>query len=82
MGVAMTLMNVGVWDRMLRIVVGAVVGYAAWIAWPGTANVMSQAGAMSLVFLIIGVIALVTGIVGWCPVYALFDVSTHKRITS
>ncbi|MBE3123254.1 MAG: DUF2892 domain-containing protein [Planctomycetes bacterium] len=34
---------------------------------------------MSLVFLVIGAIAFVTGIVGCCPVYALFDVSTKKR---
>lgn len=45
-------------------------GYAAWITGPGTA---------AIVFLVIGAIAFVTGLVGWCPAYAVFDLSTKKR---
>ena len=41
---------------------------------------MSRPGAVSLVSLVIGAVAFVTGIVGWCPVYRLFDVSTKKRV--
>ncbi|MBI2833316.1 MAG: DUF2892 domain-containing protein [Acidobacteria bacterium] len=76
----MTFVNEGLWDRVIRIVAGIALGYAAWLAWPGTANLMSGPGAVSLVFLVIGVIALVTGLAGWCPVYALFDVSTKKKV--
>lgn len=66
----MTFMNEGVWDRVIRILAAVALGYAAWITWPGTA---------AIVFLVIGAIALVTGLVGWCPAYALFDISTKKK---
>lgn len=76
----MTFMNEGVWDRVIRILAGIALGYAAWMTWPGTASLMSRPGAVSLVSLAIGVVAFVTGIVGWCPVYALFRASTKKRV--
>ena len=75
----MTFMNEGVWDRVIRILAGSALGYAAWMTWPGTASLMSRPGAVSLVFLVIGAIAFVTGTVGWCPVYRLFDFSTKKQ---
>ena len=74
----MTFINEGAWDRLIRVVAGLAFGYAAWMTWP--TSVMSQSGAVSIVFLVIGVVAFVTGLVGWCPAYALFDVSTKKRI--
>jgi amino acid transporter len=74
----MAFMNEGTWDRAIRILAGIALGYAAWMTWP--ASVMSRPGAVSIVFLVIGAIALVTGLVGWCPAYALFDVSTNKRV--
>ena len=76
----MTFMNEGVWDRVIRILAGIAFGYAAWMAWPGTASLMSRPGAVSLVSLVIGAVAFVTGIVGWCPVYALFGASTKKKV--
>jgi hypothetical protein len=75
---AMTFMNEGTWDRLIRILAGIALGYAAWMTWP--ASLMSRPAAVSIVFLVIGAIALVTGLVGWCPAYALFDVSTKKRL--
>jgi len=66
----MTFINEGAWDRVIRILAAVALGYAAWITWPGTA---------AIVFLVIGAIALVTGLVGWCPAYALFDLSTKKK---
>jgi hypothetical protein len=69
----MAFVNEGAWDRVIRIVAGALLLYGAWIMWPGTAGV---------VFAVVGAIALITGIVGWCPVYALFHVSTKKRLAS
>ncbi len=72
--------NEGLWDRVLRIVAGIALEYAAWITWPGTADLMSRSGAVSLVFLVIGAVALVTGLTGWCLAYALFDFSTKKRV--
>lgn len=74
----MMFMNEGVWDRAIRTLAGIAMGYAAWMTWP--ASVMSGPGTVSHLFLVIGSIALVTGLVGWCPVYALFDVSTKKSV--
>lgn len=51
-GIAMTT-NEGVWDRAIRIVAGIALGCAAWVTWPGTENLTSRSGAVSLVFLVI-----------------------------
>ena len=74
-------LNEGVWDRVFRIVLGVALEYAAWTTWP-TANLVTRPGAVTLVYLVLGAIALVTGLVGWCPAYALFGVSTKKRVVS
>lgn len=74
-------LNEGVWDRVFRIVLGVALAYAAWTTWP-TANLVTRPGAVTLVYLVLGAIALVTGFVGWCPGYALFGVSTKKRVAS
>jgi hypothetical protein len=66
----MTFMNEGVWDRVIRVFVAMALGYAAWLTWPGAA---------AIAFSIIGAIALVTGLAGWCPVYTLIGVSTRKK---
>ncbi len=57
--------NVGGIDRILRIVIGlALVALAATglVGWWGW----------------LGVIPLATGVVGWCPPYALFGFNTCK----
>ena len=55
--------NEAIWDRMIRVVLGA--------------------GLLSLVFVgpqtpwgIVGVVPLLTGIVGFCPLYRVFGLST------
>lgn len=67
----MTFINEGTWDRAIRILAAIVLGYMGWMTWPGTA---------SIVLLVIGAIALVTGLVGWCPAYAVFGISSKKRV--
>ncbi len=54
--------NTGKTERVLRIIVGAaVVGWGAYTKnWLGA----------------IGLIPLVTGLAGWCPLYAMFGIST------
>jgi hypothetical protein len=69
----MTFTNEGTWDRLIRILVGVALGYAAWVTWAGT---------ISLVSLVIGAIALVTGLAGWCPAYAACGISTRKKIAA
>ena len=56
-------LNEAIWDRMVRIVLGA--------------------GLLALVFLgpqtpwgFLGIVPLVTGLVGFCPLYRLLGVST------
>ncbi len=58
-------LNVGGIDRILRIVVGA-------------ALVGATVMGMLPVWGYIGVIPLVTGLVGFCPLYPLIGVSTKK----
>lgn len=59
-------MNIGRIDRALRIVVGLVlVGLAGTgtVGWWGW----------------LGFVPLLTGLVGWCPPYALLGISTCRR---
>lgn len=57
--------NVGGIDRILRIVVGALL-----IVWAVFLN--------GPVWAWIGVIPLATGLLNFCPVYSLFGMSTNK----
>lgn len=57
-------MNVGGADRVVRVVVGLVIIGAGFYykSWWGA----------------IGVIPLITGLLGWCPAYWPFKISTTK----
>jgi hypothetical protein len=68
----MKFANEGEWDRAVRMLSGVVVLYAAW------SGVVS--GALAIVLLLVGVVAIATGIVGWCPAYSLMGVSTRKQL--
>jgi hypothetical protein len=72
--------NEGTFDRIVRILVGLTLGYVGCVTWPGTATLVSQIGFVSLVFFVLGVEVLVTGLIGWSPLYALFDFSTNKKV--
>ena len=62
--------NVGTIDRVLRIVIGLVlIAYAIPLGFPHTGwNFVGW----------IGVVPLVTGILGTCPAYRFFGLSTRK----
>lgn len=62
--------NVGGIDRILRIVIGLALVALALGFIPGVAP---------SVWGWIGVVPLLTGIVGWCPPYALFGLSTCAK---
>jgi hypothetical protein len=55
-------MNMELWDRVARVVVGAVMLSAIFL-------LQSQWKWLGL----IGAVPILTGLVGWCPVYAWFS---------
>lgn len=62
--------NMAGWDRIARIVVAAVLLY---LSFGGIVI-----GGLGLAFKIVAAIFLLTGLSGWCPLYALFHVRTLK----
>jgi hypothetical protein len=65
----MLKINEAGWDRIVRVVLGIIMLYLGWAVF---------AGGLGLAFKIIGLIPLLTGLVGWCPLYALFKFGTAK----
>lgn len=61
--------NVGTIDRILRILVGlALIGAALGLYGPAYTSVWGW----------IGVIPIITALVGWCPAYTIFGIKTCK----
>jgi len=60
-------------DRVIRFVLGAVLVYA-WYA-------MLVTGVLATVALVIGVVLMLTGLIGWCALYSLFGMSTRDSST-
>lgn len=58
------------WDRALRVLLGIVL---LALGWGGVVD-----GALGVVLQVGGFLPLVTGLVGWCPAYALLGVSTCR----
>jgi len=65
----MTFLNEGQADRGVRMLAGVLLIAAGWALSLNT---------LGIVLVAIGAIALGTGIVGWCPAYSLFGISTMK----
>ena len=57
-------------DRVIRVVIGIVLLVLGWGGLVG--------GGLGLALKILGFIPLITGIIGFCPLYALFKTSTKK----
>ena len=57
-------------DRVIRVIVGI-----ALLALYFT-NVVT--GGLGIVFIVLGAVALLTGVVGFCPLYTLLKISTNK----
>lgn len=56
-------------DRVARITLGLAL---LSLGWSGAVG-----GGLGMAFKIFGFVPLLTGIVGWCPLYALFGVGTN-----
>ncbi|MEA5078994.1 MAG: DUF2892 domain-containing protein [Anaerolineaceae bacterium] len=57
-------------DRYIRVILGVV------LVVLGLLGVVS--GTLAIVFYAIGAIAIITGLVGFCPLYAVFKFRTNK----
>ena len=67
----MKYVNQAGWDRILRVVLGVVLLILAF------SNFVS--GGLGVFFIIVGILALVTGITGICPAYMLLKFRTKKN---
>jgi hypothetical protein len=63
--------NMGLADRVIRIVLAAAVAVLYFTH--------QLTGTAAIILGIVGGIFLVTGIVGFCPLYAPFHLSTRRR---
>lgn len=66
----MKFVNEAGWDRIVRVVLGIALLYLGW------AGVVT--GGWGTFLKVIGFVPLLTGLVGYCPLYALLKVRTNK----
>jgi hypothetical protein len=66
----MKYLNEAGWDRIVRIVLGIALLYLGW------AGVVT--GGWGTFLKVIGFVPLLTGLIGFCPIYAIFKVRTIK----
>ena len=66
--------NVPAWERALRVISGIAMLVCAWLASQGLI------GGFVLGYVVAGVIALLTGFIGFCPMCAMVGrkINTHK----
>jgi hypothetical protein len=57
-------------DRIIRVIAGIIL---AVLYFTGMVT-----GSLGIIFIILGAVALLTGLVGFCPLYALLKINTHK----
>jgi hypothetical protein len=57
------------WDRIARVVLGVALIIGGLVAVRGTGGYIMAA---------IGLIPLISGLMGWCPIYAIFRTGTKK----
>ncbi len=66
----MTFVNEAGWDRIARVVAGIVLLAVGFGVVGGTAGTVLG---------VVGLVPLLTGLVGYCPIYRLLHVSTNHR---
>ena len=72
-GMQMTV-NEGRFDRVLRVVLGALLVLAWGLGW--------WTGTWAVVLGIVGIVLILTGLTGFCPLYRAFGISTHPAAGS
>jgi uncharacterized membrane protein YkgB len=63
--------NIGNTDRIVRIVIAALLIVGAWMAGFGTIG--------GIILLVLAVVLLATSAIGFCPLYLPFGFSTRSR---
>lgn len=66
----MTIINEAPWDRALRILLGVIMLTAGWLG--------HSHHVLDVALRVLGWVPLVTGLVGWCPLYASLRWSTRR----
>lgn len=66
----MKYINEAGWDRVLRVALGIVL---LALGWGGVVG-----GGLGVAFRVLGFLPLITGLVGWCPAYALLRIRTRR----
>jgi hypothetical protein len=61
------------WERIGRVVLGVALIIGGLAAVGGTGGYIMAA---------VGLVPLITGLVGWCPIYSVLKIGTHKDETS
>ena len=61
--------NIGSLDRTIRIILGILI-LCMWFVLPGNTKY----------FALIGLIPLITAIVGFCPLYSIFGLNKNKNL--
>lgn len=61
------------WDRIARVVLGVALLIVGFGVMGGTGGVIVA---------VVGLVPLVTGVVGWCPVYTLLKFRTNRSAAS
>ena len=64
-------LNMGVLDRIIRIVIAAIVAALYFLK--------QISGTAAIILGVIAVIFVITGFVGWCPIYAALGLSTKEK---
>ena len=65
----MNFINEAAWDRIARIALGVLM---LGLSWGGVIE-----GTLGTVFQYLGFVPLATGLLGWCPLYAIFRFRTN-----
>ena len=63
--------NVGIYDRYIRLLVGAIVTLFAIFGMENSSPFLTT----------VGVIVLISGLIGWCPLYQLMQINTRRNMS-
>lgn len=63
--------NVGYFDRFVRLLITVLL---IWLYFSNTVT-----GIWGIVLLVLGAVFLLTGVIGFCPIYAIFGLKSNRK---